>query len=120
MSLYPKDNLQIRFLTSVIQKTIITDLLKSERQYMHHDPVDELCIGNGDLFDTTVFIVFCRKSYIGFIHFKYTGIRDCNAVGISSEIFNGISKTIEGFLYIGAPLFPLEGITQFIPDITVL
>lgn len=40
-------------------------------------------------------------------------------MGISAEIFNGIAKSVKGFLDVGAPVFFIKGIAEFRPPIRI-
>ena len=102
--LYAEDGGKVLFPAAVVQETIITDLLEAGREYMHHEPADELTAGKGDLLQgRIVFVVFCHKGNGTSANRLYPGVGDGNAVCITPQIFNGIAETIKGLPDVRAP-----------------
>lgn len=50
---------------------------------------------------------------------KNSGVCNCNSVGITSKVFNGIAVTIEGFFDFSIPIDGIETVPEFIPLVTV-
>ena len=110
MPLKGKDQFQVFAFSTVIQKPIIPDLLKTGREHMHQITADELDVFQSDhparftgLFPPG------RKSDLLFIDRKDTAVGNGNLVGISSEIFHRIAKPMESFFYVRAPFLSIKG-----------
>lgn len=114
-----EDGFQILFLHAVIEKSVVTDFLKTGRKYMHKKTPDKFRMLQGYFFHSTCFIVTCRKGNGVFCYFFDTAVGDGNAVGIAAKILNGIAKTIKGFLDIGTPFFYIEPVLKFLPFIMI-
>lgn len=88
---------------------------------MHHQTADKFLIGKVDLPDNgVVLIILCRKCNRFRRDFLNPGIGDGNPVCISSEIFDGITKAIEGLPDIWTPCFVVEDFSEFTPGIRIL
>ena len=114
MSLKCKYQFQVFVFPSVIQETIIPDLLETGREHMHQITPDKLCIFQGEyparfagLFSSG------RKSDLLFVNRQDTAVRYGDLMCISAEIFNGIAKSMEGFFYVGAPILFIKAIAEF-------
>ena len=120
MPLKGKDQFQVFAFSTVIQKAIIPDLLKTGREHMHQITADEL-----DVFQSDHPVRFTglfppgRKSDLLFIDRKDTAVRNGNLVGISSEIFHRIAKSMESFFYVRAPFLSIKEIAEFRPFIGI-
>ena len=120
MPLKGKDQFQVFAFSTVIQKAIIPDLLKTGREHMHQITADELDVFQSDhparftgLFPPG------RKSDLLFIGRKDTAVGNGNLVGISSEIFHRIAKSMESFFYVRAPFLSIKEIAEFRPFIGI-
>ena len=120
MPLKGKDQFQVFAFSTVIQKAIIPDLLKTGREHMHQITADELDVFQSDhparftgLFPPG------RKSDLLFIDRKDTAVGNGNLVGISSEIFHRIAKPMESFFYVRAPFLSIKEIAEFRPFIGI-
>lgn len=60
-----------------------------------------------------------RKSDLLFIGRKDTAVGNGNLVGISSEIFHRIAKSMESFFYVRAPFLSIKEIAEFRPFIGI-
>ena len=86
---------------------------------MHHKATNEFHAGNGNYFLLFGFIILGMKRNFFFINGNDSGIRDSNAIGIASKIFNGISISVEGFFDFGIPVNGLKFVLEFVPGIMV-
>ena len=120
MPLKGKDQFQVSAFSTVIQKPIIPDLLETGWEHMHQITADEL-----DVFQSNDPARFPRlfpsgrKSDLLFIDRKDTAVRNGNLVGISSEIFYRIAKSMECFFYVRAPFLSIKEIAEFRPFIGI-
>lgn len=118
MPLKGKDQFQVFAFSPVIQEPIIPDLLKTRWEYMHQITADELDVFQNDhparftgLFPPG------RKCDLLSIDRKDTAVGNGNLVGISSEIFHRIAKSMESFFYVRAPFLPIKEIAESRPFI---
>ena len=120
MPLKGKDQFQVFAFSTVIQKAIIPDLLETGWEHMHQITADEL-----DVFQSDHPVRFTglfppgRKSDLLFIDRKDTAVRNGNLVGISSEIFHRIAKSMERFFYVRAPFLSIKEIAELRPFIGI-
>lgn len=120
MPLKGKDQFQVFAFSTVIQKPIIPDLLKTGWEHMHQITADEFDVLQSDhparftrLFPPG------RKSDLLFIYRKDTAVRNGNLVGISSEIFHRIAKSMESFFYVRTPFLSIKEIAESRPFIGI-
>lgn len=100
-----KDDLEIFALHPVIQKAVITYFLKAGRQHMHKVTADKFSMFQCNLpFWPACFFGTGRECNRIFCNRKDPAVRDGDFVRVSSEVFDGIAKTIKGFLDVGAPV----------------
>lgn len=119
VSLNPKNDGKILGFPAIIQKSVVTNVLKTVRKHMHHKTTNEFHAGDGNHFLLLAFVIFGAKSNVFFINGKDSGIGDGNAIGIAAEIFNGISVSVEGLFNLGIPINGIKLVFEFIPDIMV-
>lgn len=103
----------------VVQKSIVADLLKTARKYMHHKTADEFSTGNSDHCLLIGFIISGMERNFVLSNRDDSGIGNGNAVGIASEIFNGISISVEGFFDLSIPVNGIERIFECIPVVMI-
>ena len=117
MSLKTEYSSQEFLLSAVGKEPIVPDLLKAFRKHMLQEATDKflMCQGDGAGFHRPVISGTEGNGILG--HFFYPGIRDGDAVCVSPEIINGITKPVEGLLYIRTPVFTIQGIPETIPCI---
>lgn len=60
-----------------------------------------------------------RKSHLFFPDGQNPAVGYGNFVGISSEIFDGIAKPVEGFFYVGAPVLSIKTVAEFRPLVRI-
>ena len=60
-----------------------------------------------------------RKNDLLFIDRKDTTVRNGNLVGISSEIFHRITKSMKNFFYVRTPYLSVKEIAEFRPFIGI-
>lgn len=83
---------------------------------MHQATPDEFCVFQGDLmFWLSLLYSSGRKSKLILRNGKDPAVRDGDPVGIASQIFNGITKTIEGFFDVRTPVFFIKPVFPFFP-----
>ncbi len=120
MSLELKDQLQVFGFHPIVEETVIPDLLESGRKHMHKKAPDEFCVLQCDgPFGITGSFSACREDGFRLADRKDAAVGDRNLVGIPSQIVNGIAEPIEGFLYVRAPIFFIQFITELIPAVRV-
>ncbi len=103
----------------VVQKSIVADLLKTARKHMHHKTADEFDTGNCDHCLFIGFIISGMERNFVLSNRDDSGIGNGNAVGISSEIFNGISISVEGFFDLSILVNGIERIFECIPVVMI-
>ena len=110
MPLNTEDDTEIFLFVPVVQKTIVSDLLKSIREHMHHQAADKFIRWNinNDFF--TVSVIFSPKWNLSAADRDNAWVCNGNAVGISAEVFNSISEAIEGFFYVGTPFLFIKSV----------
>ncbi len=119
MPLQPKNKGQVFLFGTIVQKAVITNLLKTGRKHMHHKSADKFLTGDGYGFCPAGFVVLSGKSN-GFIgNGLDPGVGNGDAVCISAKIFNGITKSVKGFFDIGTPVFSIKSIAETAPFIGV-
>ena len=116
MSLEFEDQLQVIRFHSIIQKTIVTNFLKSGRQYMHEKSSDEFYVGHSN--GTSRFTFFKSSSTKYHMSIGYgdnSAVRDSNLMCVTAKIFNSITKTIKGLFDIRTLVFLIKRIFKFLP-----
>ena len=86
---------------------------------MHHKATNEFHARNGNHFSLFGFIIFSIKRNFIFVNRNDSGIRDGNTIGIASEIFNGVSVSVEGFFDFGIPVDGIKRIFEFVPAVMI-
>lgn len=87
---------------------------------MHQVAADKFSIAKGNVPPRfTGMLPSCRKSHLLFIHRQDPAVGYGNLMGIPSEIFDGIAKAVECFLYVGAPVFFVKRIPEGSPFIRI-
>lgn len=116
VSLKLKNKLQILGFHAIIKKAVIADFLESCWKHMHKETPDKLLVAEGDrtagitgVSSTGTECCMCIRNR------NDSAVRDSNLVGIAPEIFNRITKTIEGLFNIRTPVFLIEGVFKSIP-----
>ena len=72
---------------------------------MHQVTSDELCVIQCNLtLRVTCFFSSGRKSNLIFGNRKNSAVGDGDFVGVASQIFDGITKAVKGFLNVGTPV----------------
>ena len=115
-ALDPEDYFQVPGFHPVIEKSIIADLLETGREHMHQEAPDKLSMAESDLpFWIPGFPATCRESNLCFRNGKDPVVGDGNPVGIASQIFDGVTKPVEGFFDVRAPVFPVKVVFKSFP-----
>ena len=86
---------------------------------MHHESTDKLLTGKSKNLLLVGSIIFRMKRNFFFVNRNNSCIRDSNAIGIASKIFNGISITVESFFDFGIPVCGIKFIIEIVPCIMV-
>ncbi len=120
MPLEGKYQFQVFAFSTVVQEPIITDFLETGGKHMHQITADEFRVIQSDgapwiarLFSSG------RKDSLLFINGKNSAVGNSNLMCISSQIFHGVAKTVEGLFYVWAPVFQVKAVTEFRPVIGV-
>lgn len=119
VSLNTENDRKIPGFPTVVQKSIVADLLETTRKHMHHKTADEFNTGNRDHCLLIGFIISGMERNFFSADRDYPGIGNGNAVGIASEIFNGISISVEGFFDLSIPVNGIERIFECIPVVMI-
>lgn len=87
---------------------------------MHQITTDEFCVIKGNLtFRIARFLPSCTKSNLIFRDRKNPAASHGNPVGITPKVFNGIAKTVKGFLAVRAPVHFIKLIFPFFPVVGI-
>lgn len=119
VSLNAENDRKIPGFPPVVQKSIVADLLKTTRKHMHHKTADKFNTGNSDHCLFIGFIISGMERNFVLSNRDDPGIGDGNSVGIASEIFNGISISVEGFFDLSIPVNGIERIFECIPVVMI-
>ena len=114
-----EDQSKILFSPAVIEKSVVADLLEPGRKDMHHEPSHELLTGKHERLFLIVPVVFIREGHLRVGNRKDSGIGDGDAVGVPTEVLNGVSLSVEGLLDVDVPLFLIEAVAEGSPFIGV-
>lgn len=121
VSLYAEDDGEVFFSVAVAEETVITDLLETGWEHMHHKAAYELLIGKCHLLEgRIIFVILCGKGDGIWRDLFDPGIRDGDTVGIPAKVFNGIAQTIEGLPDIRAPCGAVESVLKPCPGSGIL
>ena len=121
MSLQGKNEFQVFSLHPVIQETVITDLLETGWKHMHQEPPDEFCMLQGDLtFRLAGLFAPGREGDLLFRDGKDTAVGNGDLMGVSSKVFDGISKTMKGFFDVRTPILFIKFIFPVLPFMGIL
>ena len=120
MSLKPEDQFEVSAFHAVAEETVVADLLESGRQDVHQETPDELFIRERDHAPGPAFVSGpCGECHPVFCHFKDTAVGDGDLVGITAKVFNGVPETVEGLFDVWTPVFPVEGVPEFMPCVGI-
>ena len=120
MALEFKYQFQVSGLISVIQKAIVPNLLETGWQHMHQITADKFRMIQSNLtFGVTGLLSSGRKSDRIIGNRENPAIGNGNLVGITSKIFNGIAKAVEGFFDVGTPVYFIKSVFPFFPVIGI-
>ena len=119
VSLNAENDRKIPGFPSVVQKSIVADLLKTTRKHMHHKTTDKFNTGNSDHCLFIGFIISGMERNFVLSNRDDPGIGDGDAVCIASKIFNGISVAIEGFFDLSIPVNGIKRIFECIPVVII-
>ena len=108
MILYPKYNSKKALFRTVGKKTIVPDLLEAFRKNMLHKAPDEFFVRNGGLMGGVGTVISGPESYGCIGNLFDTGVRYSYAMGVASQVFDGVAKAVEGLLYIWAPILLIK------------
>lgn len=115
-----KDQFQVPGLVPVVQETIVPDLLKTGRKYMHQIAADEFRIFECDVpARFTGGFPSCRERHMFLIYRQDSAVGYGNLVGIPSKVFYGVAKAVESFFYVRAPVLFVKGIPEGRPFIRI-
>ena len=121
MSLQSKNEFQIFSLHPVVQETIITDLLKTGRKDMHQVSPNEFCMLQSDLASGSAGLFSPgRECDLLFRDGKDTAVGNGDLMGVSSKVFDGISKTMKGFFDVRTPILFIKFIFPVLPFMGIL
>ena len=99
VSLQGKDKPQVFRLHPVVQEAVITDLLKTFREYVHQETADKFRVFQRDFPPGFPRLPApCRESGVRFRDREDPAVGDGGLMGVTAEVFNGIPETVEGFL----------------------
>lgn len=116
VSLEFKNKLQIFGFHAIVKKAVITDFLETGWKHMHKEAPDKLLITEGNhTMGGTGFSATGTEGCVCIRDRDDPAVRDSNLVGIASKIFDCITKPIECFFDIRAPVFLIEGVFKGIP-----
>ena len=105
----------------VIEESIIADLLETGGEHMQQETPDKLFVAESDLpFRITGFPAPCREDNLCFRDGKDPAVGDCDLVGIAPQIFDGVTKAVEGLLDVRAPVFSIKAVFELLPDAVLL
>ena len=121
MSLQGKNEFQVFSFHPVVQETIITDLLETGRKHMHQVSPNEFCMSQSDLAPglAGLFSPGGERDLL-FRDGKDTAVGNGDLMGVSSKVFDGISKTIKGFFDVRTPILFIKFIFPVLPFIGIL
>lgn len=115
-----KDQLKILSFAPVIQKPVVSDLLKTLRKHMGQIAADEFRVWQGDFppgpaGDTGT----CGENHLFFADGKDPAVGNGDLMSIPSQVFERVAKTVEGLFYERAPVLPVKKIKEFFPGIGI-
>ena len=115
MPLDAEDDLEILTLIAVVKETVVTDLLKTSREHVHHQPSYELLWSNTDcLQQGMIAVILSRKGNSLFGDTLYPGVGDGDTVSVTSQVFKSIAKAIKGLPDVWTPLYLVESVQELL------
>ena len=88
---------------------------------MHQEPPDEFCMLQGDLtFRLAGLFAPGREGDLLFRDGKDTAVGNGDLMGVSSKVFDGISKTMKGFFDVRTPILFIKFIFPVLPFMGIL
>ena len=115
-ALHGEENMKISLLKAIVQKSVIADFSETLWKYMHEKPADEFAVFQSHLFSPVIITaIMVPEGGMGIWHADDSSVGNGDAMGISSQIVNGISKAVEGFLYERTPVGSVEHIDKIGP-----
>ena len=114
------DYFQVTGFHTVIQKSIVTDLLETCRQHVQEVTADKFCMLQSNLtFWVSRLYPSGREGDFIFCQFKNPAVGDGNLVCIAAKILYGITKAVEGLLDIRTPVHFIKLIFKFLPVVRI-
>ena len=86
---------------------------------MHQKPTDKCYVCHSDIFCFVGTIIFGRKSNMRIRNGFDSGVTNSNAVCISAQIINGITKTVKRLFDKRNPLLFVERIPEFLKRVRI-
>lgn len=118
--LQPEDKPEVRGFCPVIQEAVIPDPLEAFWKHMHQETADEFRIAEGDRpARFPRFLSPGGERGLCFRHGEDAAVGDGDPVRITAEVFNGISKPVECFLYIRAPVPAIKAVLKLFPCVRI-
>ena len=114
MPLQCEDQFQVFAFFAVVQKAIVADFPETGWQYMHQITANEFFMGQSNCSARfSVFFTSCGEGNLMFCNRQNPAVGDGDLMGVSSEIFNGVSKAVESLFDIRTPCFFIKLIPEF-------
>ena len=120
MFLQCEDQFQVFTFSTVVQESIVADLLKNVRKDMHQIASHEFFMGQSDdPAGISCLFTPCGKADLILRNRKDAAVGNGDFMGVFSKIFNGISKPIESLFDIRTPVFCVKFIPKFRPGVRI-
>lgn len=120
MSLQCEDQFQVFTFPTVVQESIVADLLKTVGKDMHQIASHEFFMGQSDdPAGVSWLFTSCGKGDLILRNGTDAAVGNGDLMGVSSKIFNGISKPIESLFDIRTPVFCVKFIPEFRPGVRI-
>lgn len=120
MSLQCEDQFQVFTFPTVVQESIVADPLKTVGKDMHQIASHEFFMGQSDdPAGVSWLFTSCGKGDLILRNGTDAAVGNGDLMGVSSKIFNGISKPIESLFDIRTPVFCVKFIPEFRPGVRI-
>ena len=120
MSLKLEDKPQVCRFHPVIQETIIPHFLEPVRKHMHQVAADKFHMVQGnDAFGFSGLLSPGSERNLRICYRTKPAVGDGDFMRIPSQILNSIAEAVEGFFYVGAPVYGIQAVFEFLPLIGI-
>lgn len=119
VALKVEDQGKVVFPKTVIEITIVTDLLEAFRKHVEQETLHKLQRSDGKCPGLPAIFAACREDHFILFHGNDPGVRDRHFISIASQVLDGIAVSVKRFLDFGDPFTLVQPVPESSPFIMI-